>query len=81
MNFDKLLINQDSEIKKILEFCELETSNDQFKNQVIFKKDLSLSIDFKTISIKDISSKLGPIIPQFISSIIAIVWYQLLSKR
>tara|TARA_Y100000816_G_scaffold255520_1_gene208386 strand:- start:1463 stop:2524 length:1062 start_codon:yes stop_codon:yes gene_type:complete len=38
MNFDKLLINQDSEIKKILEFCELETSNDQFKNQVIFKK-------------------------------------------
>ena len=38
MNFDKLVVNKDAEIQKILNFCELEKSIDKFNNQIVLKK-------------------------------------------
>ena len=38
MNFDKLIIDKDAEIQKILSFCELENSINKFKNQIVLQK-------------------------------------------
>ena len=55
MNFDKLLINKDVEIQKILSFCELENSIDKFKNQILLQKNSKYKNNISMESKKEVN--------------------------
>ena len=47
MNFDKLINYHENEIKKVLNFCELDTSKQKFNNLISLKKTSNYNYNIK----------------------------------
>jgi len=47
LNFDKLINNHENEIKKVLNFCELDTSKEKFNNLISLKKTSNYNYNIK----------------------------------